>query len=102
MAMRWNLRMVSRWDKLITDFPSPDDSSECRGWEPQVAYYAMCRTVIVVANTRVEGRWKAYIDSVAGIDHETEWQDVRRHGVTIPQPVARAMFPGFADIPYAN
>ena len=102
MAMRWKIRRVSRHASIVPDFPDPDDPSECRGWEPQVAVFALSRRVLVVANTRIEGRWKAYIDAVPGEDHDKEWQDVRRHGGTVPHEIARVMFLAFADIPYAN
>ena len=102
MAMRWNIRRVSRHASIVPDFPSPDDPSECRGWEPQVSVFALAHKVIAVANTRVEGRWKAYIDAVPGKSHDLEWQAVRREGVTIPHEIAKAIFPAFAEIPYAN
>lgn len=102
MSMRWNVRRVSRHETLVPDFPDPDDRDSCKEWAPHVAVYAMARSVVVVANTRVEGRWKAYIDAVPGKNHDLEWQDVRRQGVTVPHRIARVMFPGFADIPYVN
>ena len=102
MGMRWNIRRVSRNGIVVADFPNPEDGSECRGWEPQVAVFALAHKVVAVANTRVEGRWKAYIDAVPGKNHDEEWRDVRRQGVAIPHDIAKAIFPGFAAIPYAN
>ena len=100
MAMRWNVRRVLRNEIVVPDFPDADNREACNEWEPHVAVFALAHSVIAVANTRVEGCWKAYIDAVPGKNHDEEWQNVRRHGVTIPHDIAKAMFPGFAAIPY--
>ena len=102
MAMRWSIRRVSRNKEFVADFPNPGDSSECRGWQPHVAVFALAPKVIAVANTRVEGRWKAYVDAVPGKNHDEEWQDVRAHGTALQENVAKVLFPGFAGIPYSR
>ena len=102
MSMRWNIRRVGRHANIAADFPDQDDPTECNEWEPQVAVFALSSKIIAVANTRVEGRWKAYIDAVPGKNHDEEWQDVRRQGVAVPHEIAKAIFPGFAAIRYAN
>jgi len=102
MPKRWNVRMVSRNGVVVPDFPDPDNQEALKEWPPHVAVFALAARVIAVANTRVEGRWEAYIDAVPGKDHTEEWQAVRRQGVTVPHAIAKVMFPGFASIPYAN
>ena len=102
MSMRWNIRRVSRNANVAADFPNPENQSECRGWEPQVAVFALSSKVLAVANTRVEGCWKAYIDAVPGKNHDEEWKDVRGRGVALPHEIAKVIFPGFAAIRYSN
>lgn len=63
---------------------------------------ALSRTVLAVARTRVEGTWKAYIDSVPGLDHGDEASEVLKTGSEMPKDIACSLFPEFADIPYAR
>ncbi len=67
---------------------------------PDVQWLALASKVIAVAATRVEGTWKAYIDCVPGLCHSDEWEAVLANGDPLHEPVARAIFPRFADIPY--
>ena len=101
MAMRWNVRRVSpSCDPGSLDFAYPHDSVAIAEWRPQVAVKCLAHKVLAVANTRIEGTWKAYISDVPGKNHDEEWKLVRSHGVTLQEDLAKAMFPGFAEIPY--
>lgn len=37
--------------------------------------------------------WTAYIDSVKGINHNDEWQEVAKSGDKLPSKIAVAIFP---------
>ena len=99
--MRWNIRQVHpNCSPDAFDFPPcPTAFDE---WRPQVAVRTLAHKVLAVANTRVEGTWKAYISDVPGKNHDEEWKLVRSHGVTLQEDLAKAMFPGFAAIPYTQ
>ena len=71
-------------------------------WQPSYTIHPLAKTVLVVAVTRIEGSWCAFCDSVLGIYHNTEKYAVVKHGDKLPEHIARAMFPGFEDIPYAS
>ena len=62
---------------------------------------ALSSTVLVVAVWGLDG-WRAYCDSVPGINHEKEYNSVLRHGVKIEEQVARSIFPLYDGIPYAK
>ena len=76
-----------------------DDGPEFR--EVRV-YRALASRVLAVAHTRVEGTWCAYCDSVPGNDHQHEQDAVLRLGDKLGEPVARLLFPGFHERPYAH
>jgi hypothetical protein len=44
--------------------------------------------------------WKAYIDAVAGQNHDNEAPEVVRQGTGLEADVAKAIFPRFAGLPY--
>jgi hypothetical protein len=69
---------------------------------PIIQRYTLASRVLVVAQTRIEGTWKAYCDAVLGVDHDVEMDAVLRHGDDVGEYVARHLFPGFADMPYAD
>uniref|UniRef100_A0A6M3K654 Uncharacterized protein n=1 Tax=viral metagenome TaxID=1070528 RepID=A0A6M3K654_9ZZZZ len=79
-------------------FPdSPEDD-----WHPVVRNHALARRVLVVARTRIEGKWAAYIDAVPGQDHAREVAQVLRSGDKLPEHIAKVLFPYFEGIPYAH
>jgi hypothetical protein len=80
----------------------PKSREEAISWQPITRYRALACDVLVVARTRVECAWAAYIGSVPGVNHRSEWQEVLRHGDKLPEAVARAVFPEFAKVPYAD
>ena len=71
-------------------------------WQPKIKLHGLAMRVLAVATTRIEGTWKAYIDAVPGMDHDKEYEQVLRHGDQLGEDIAKALFPGFADIPYAR
>ena len=74
----------------------------CHGWEPTIRIHPLAAKVLAAATTRIEGTWKAYINSVPGKRHDLEYNEVLRHGDEIPEHIAKVMFPDFADLPYAR
>ncbi len=81
-------------------FPkSPKEAQEFAPWIDRVA---LSCNVLVVANTRVECAWCAYCSAVRGYDHGLEQQAVLDHGDKLPERIARAIFPRFESIPYAD
>ncbi len=79
----------------------PRYAHEIAKWEPMYDRIALGRQVLVVAVTRVEGKWAAYIGAVPGTYHDTEWRAVRENGDKLQEVIARAIFPTWAPIPYA-
>ena len=63
---------------------------------------ALSRGILVVAVTRIEGRWKAYIGVVPGVNHDNEWREVWKDGDQLEERFARPMFPEFDHLPYAR
>ena len=57
--------------------------------------------VLVVAVKRVEGYWCAYIKDTPGDSHERELERVLAWGSKLSEEIARAIFPIYAEIPYA-
>ena len=84
------------------DFPEQGNAQESFDWRVSIIVRALNRDVLAVAVTRIEGRWKAYYGVVAGQNHDTEWQEIRRNGATLTEPVALAIFPEFEGVPYAH
>jgi len=83
-------------------FPGHGNVAECDAWQPYILRLALHRQVLVVAKTRIEGRWKAYCAPVPGNDHYVEWYTVLRDGAQLPEELARPMFPEFDGVPYAK
>ena len=80
----------------------PKDQEEAAEWQAHIRYHALGDShVMVVAVTRIECAWRAYIGAVPGIDHDKEWQAVRREGGTLEEAVALAIFPQFKGVRYA-
>lgn len=85
----------------IGGYTFPKTTAQARDWKPYVTWRALSRRVLVVARTRVEGKWSAYCDAVPGICHEDETAEVLRTGTKLSESVARAMFTQLKDVPYA-
>jgi hypothetical protein len=89
--------------RQIGNFPFPDqeNAEDTDNWLPAIHVRALNRDVLCVATTQIEGRWRAYIGAVAGLNHDEEWSDILRHGGRLPESVASAVFPEFKGVPYA-
>ena len=94
------VRAAELAEPLRSHFPKSVD--EARAFEPMQRYRALDSKVLVVAQTRVECAWRAYIAAVSGMDHRAEIQAVADYGTTLHEPLARLLFPEFNDIPYAD
>ena len=71
-------------------------------WVSYTRAVALHRNVLVVATSRIEGAWCAYIGPVRGYDHTQEWQEVLDNGDKIGEDLAKILFPGFTGVPYAR
>ena len=80
----------------------PKSSEEAEAWTPIIRFRALARCVLVVAKTRIEGKWCAYVDAVPGQRHEEEIAGVLATGAKLDEAIARVLFPVFDDIPYAR
>ena len=88
-------------DRHITGNYGEDQIPDGERW-PAIRWFALDSRVIVAAQTRIEGTWKAYISAVPGISHETEFDSVLRNGTEISEHIARVLFPMFEDMPYSH
>lgn len=81
----------------------PETEVEADAWRPFVYHVALATRVLVVANTRIEGTWKAYIDAVPGHCHNLEIEPVRTYGSQLSEKLARRIFGDlFSGVPYAD
>ena len=67
-------------------------------------YHALDRNIIAVATfipSSGAKAWGAYIAIVPGKDHRSEQIDVVRNGTRLRENVAKALFPSWANWPYA-
>ena len=94
------VRAASLPEPLRSYFPK--SAEEVERWTPLIRTRALASRVLAVAQTRVECAWAAYVDAVPGMNHETEFDDVLRTGAKLDEAIARALFPYFADVPYAG
>ena len=75
--------------------------------EPYHQVVALASTVLVVcapgeAGEGPERDWAAYIGSVPGVRHHSEWREVARSGEKLPRRVACAIFPSFNPAKYRD
>ncbi len=77
-------------------------TADYRDFEPKIRWKPLAERVLVVAKTRIEGAWKAYIDAVPGELHTAEIQEVLDDGDELREDIARILFPEFDDLPYAG
>ena len=94
------IRAAALSEPLRSHFPKSAD--EARAFEPLIRARALSSRVLVVARTRVECAWAAYVDAVPGMDHRREREPVLDHGAKVDETLARVLFPEFADVPYAD
>jgi hypothetical protein len=88
-------------DLLKDHFPARG-SKAATDWKPIVRYRALSNRVIAAAQTRIEGRWAAYIDAVPGRRHREEFEDVLHRGAKLDEKIARVIFWEFDEVPYAE
>lgn len=80
----------------------PKSVEEVKNFVPLVRIRALSSRVLVIAKTRVECAWTAYCDAVPGMRHEDETQQVLDYGAKLDEDVARALFPEFEEVLYAD
>jgi predicted amidohydrolase len=94
------LRAQALSEPLRSHFPKSVEEAEA--WQPIQRIRALSSQVLVVAQTRIICQWAAYIDAVPGLRHDREWEAVLNYGNKLEEVVARALFPEFEEIPYAE
>jgi hypothetical protein len=80
----------------------PAQGAAVADWKPLVFWRPLAARVLIVARTRIEGAWCAYIDAVPGHDHRHEYEAVLETGAKLEETLARVLFPWFDEIPYAR
>ena len=88
-------------EPLRSHFPKTM-GEEAQRFEPLVRRRCFGFNVLVVARTRINCAWCAYIAAVPGVDHEIEKEEVLRTGKKLPEDTARTLFPEFDDVRYAR
>lgn len=66
----------------------------------RVYYKALAQRVLAVAVVRIYDGfkdWRAFIDAVAGDDHESEKDAVLAHGDQLSFSIAKILFPSLSD-----
>ena len=81
-------------------FPNTRDAA--KEWQPHVMRHALSSNILIVAQSRIEGAWKAYVAVVSGYDHNQESGAVLASGTPMMEKHARAFFPYLEDVPYAH
>lgn len=79
----------------------PKSMKEAQAFKPIVIQYPLAMRVLVVAKTRIESAWCAYVDAVPGMNHDLEKDAILLYGTKLPENTARTLFPRFEDIRYA-
>lgn len=80
----------------------PKSSDEALAFEPLIRHRALDMCVLVVARTRIECAWAAFVGAVDGLNHFDERDNILDHGAKLDEPIARILFPEFAEVPYAS
>jgi hypothetical protein len=78
-------------------------SDDVHTWTPYVRFIALAPKVGVMARSRIEGAWSAYITDIPGISHRAELQErTFDRANKLSESVARAIFPEFEGVAYAD
>lgn len=80
----------------------PKSVEEAQAFDPLIHYRALSARVLVIARTRIECAWAAYVDAVPGINHKHECDAVLQSGAKVDHDLARLLFPQFDEVPYAS
>jgi len=74
-----------------------------QAWKAEVkVVYLQNEAVMVVARTRIEGSWAAFVDAAPRVSFTFDTEHVLDHGTKMTEGVARGLFPEFHDRPYAR
>lgn len=97
--------MFERAEKLSDPYLRkhfPKNVAEAHAFERMLLKRPLAARVLVVAITRVETAWCAFVDAVPGRNHDYEADAVANYGTKLDEPVARVLFPVFDEVPYAK
>lgn len=88
--------------KRIGPFQYPETPAEANLWQFIIIYRALHSEVLMVAKSRIEGNWSCYCTPVPGLCHEQEKHLWESHGTKVRESIARAIFPEYAEVEYAE
>ena len=71
-------------------------------WTPIISRHSLSTEVLAVARTIIEGAWAAYIGAVSGLSTQQDQQHVLDFGTKMWEDSAKAIFPQFKELPYAQ
>lgn len=94
------IRAAALSEPLRSHFPKTRD--EAMDFQPLIRYRALSSKVLVVAQTRIETAWCAFVDAVPGENHRDEFKAVASYGAKVDEKLARLLFPEFDEVPYAS
>ena len=95
----------------------PTDWEAAPNWKPIIIRRGLGRTVLCAARTRIEVAWAAYIKGIPGnqwaqgyrgvlfpplLNEDEELNEVLKSGTRLSESIARAVFPEFKGVPYAQ
>ena len=78
------------------------EQTEGQKWSPTIARYSLSPNVMVVARTRIEGTWAAYVAAVPGQSLEEDESLTLDNGSKLPEKIARAIFEHFEEMKYVS
>ena len=87
---------------VIAGHSFPLNQKAAEHWEPVFRHFPLHSQFLLIAKTRIEGKWACYGTPVPGIRHDQEIYLWERDGNKVGETIARAAFPEFADLPYAR
>ncbi len=88
--------------KTLGNYTFPVTEEEHKHWQPNSRYIKLGYDCIAVSITRREGKWCAYCGAATeGWELYKSVNKVLTLGGKLPEPIARAAFPEYSDVPYA-
>jgi len=76
------------------------EQTEEQKWSPTIARYSLSPNVMVVARTRIEGTWGAYVAAVPGQSISHDEKLTLDNGTKLPEKIARVIFEQFEEMKY--
>ena len=78
------------------------EQTEGQEWSAKIARYSLSPNVMVVARTRIEGTWAAYVAAVPGQSLSEDEKLTLDNGTKLSEKIARAIFSTFEEMKYIS